>query len=399
MKKIFFLIEFLPFERRMPGIRLKEVMRYLIRTNCEVFSYSFLNREFFKYGFYKKSLKKLNLFVYIGKDYENKNSLLKFFYKFIMTIKSVKYIKEIIVANNIKKIWISTPKIYPLFFIYIARVFRTFRQLEVILEYRDVWSLNEQLNFLRLKRCLLFNIEKLLIKRINKFIFATELVKKTYVNCFSHINKKIYNGLVLYTGFNPNYYKKKIRKDNKLIFTYAGSFYHSRDPSFFLKTFFNFIEIKNCRNDIVIYLIVNYCQPDIYNNLIEEIAKKNLQGSVKILNTITRRKVIDYLSNSDILVILTHSKKGSYDALPGKIAEYVGAKKNILAISNDPLVIRAIKNDKLGWVCSHGDKKALMNIFTEIYESWKHKSLVFRGDYVKYSINERFSELNTFLFK
>ncbi|MBA7485995.1 hypothetical protein ES707_21547 [subsurface metagenome] len=398
MKKILFLIEFLLFERRMPGIRLKEIMKYLIRFNYKVFSYSFLNEYFFRDGFYRKSLKNFNFFVCVGRDYTNKNFLLKFFYKFIITLRSVRYIKKIVVTNDIEKLWISTPKIYPLFFIYVARIFRAIRRLEVILEYRDVWSLNEQLNFPKLKKCLLFNIEKFLIKRVDKFIFATELIKKTYMDYFGYTNKNIYDGLVLYTGFNPNYYKDKIIKNGRLTFTYTGSFYHSRNPLFFLRTIFDFIEVNNYCDDIMIYLILNYCQSDIYNCVIEERTKRNFNKIVKILNNITRRKVINYLSRSDILVIITHSTKGSYDTLPGKMAEYVGAKKNILAISNDPLVIEAIRNDKLGWVCSHNDKKALFNILTEIYEKWNRKSLVFKGNYTKYSVDERYKQLDNFLF-
>lgn len=398
MKKILFLIEFLPFSNLMSSIRVKEIMRYLIKENWEIFSFSFFNGKFFKNVFYKKKVKNFNFFVCIGKDYKNKNSFLKFIYKVIMTLRSLYYLRKIIGKNNIKKIWVSVPKYYPLFFAFILKLFLN-NKVQIFLEYRDIFSLNKIAGFSKFKGKFLLNIEKFLLKRIDKFIFSTKVIKEIYINNFYGTNNRIYLGLILYTGFNTKYYKRKIIKvEKKLVFTYAGSFYQDRNPLFFLYVFSDFIQSKNAylTNEIILNLIINFCQKDIYKEIKIKLLNKNLVNIVRIIQQLSYVSVNNWLNNSDILILITH-KKGSEYALPGKLPCYVGAKRNILAISNDNLVKEAIVNDKLGWICGHDDYEGLTNILNEIYTKWKDKSLTFGGNYKKYSVNERFKELNNFL--
>jgi hypothetical protein len=402
--KILFLIEFLPFDSTMSGVRIKEIVKYLIKDNWEVFSFSVLNKYFFRKPLYEKKTNKFKIFVCSGKAYkDNDFTLKKFLYKLLITPRAIRYLVNVIKRYDIKKIWVSTPRVYPLFIAYIIKLLNINKDVEVILEYRDTWSLNEVNNFSKPKRYILFNIEKILIRRVDKFIFATDLVKETYVKNFNRINKNIDSGLVLYMGFNPEYYKyDSLHNDNlnnkdKLIFTYAGSFYKTRNPLFFLKTMSELINKNEINSDDVrIRFVLNYCEEKIYNNIMDMIEKGNIQKNVEIIEAVPHKQVIDYLEESDILLLISH-QAGSKDALPGKFSEYVGARKNILAISDDPLVKDAIKSDRLGWVCSCEDSKALSDIICEIYKKWENGSLEFKGNSEKYSIDERFKELNSFL--
>jgi hypothetical protein len=406
MKKILFLIEFLPFGNIMSSVRINEIMKYLIVRNWEVFSFSILNKHFFKNSFYEKKVNKFKFFVCVGRNYKDNDFILKkFLFKALVTLQAIKYLVRIIKKYGVKKIWISTPRIYPLFIVYIIKFLNIYKDFEVILEYRDQWSLNEINNFSRIKRYILFNIEKILIRHVNRFIFATDLVKVAYLKNFGYINKRISSGLVMYMGFNPNYYKynslvkNNLKSKGKLIFTYAGSFYKTRNPLFFLRVISELIS-KNKINhdDISIKFILNYCAKKIYDSIIKILEEKNINKNIEIIRSVSHKRVINYLNSSDILLLIMH-KEGSRDALPGKFPEYVGAKKNILAISDDPLVEKAIESDKLGWVCNYGDESDLSDIICEIYKRWEEGSLKFAGDTKKYSINKRFRELNSFLLK
>lgn len=152
----------------------------------------------------------------------------------------------------------------------------------------------------------------------------------------------------------------------------------------------------NSDEEIKINLIINYCQKDIYRDIRKRLFNKNLDNIVKIVRSISHMRVINYLNSSDVLLLICN-KKGHEDALPGKLPEYVGAKKNILAISNDYLVKEVIVNDKLGWVCDHEDHDSLMSILDEIYLKWKGRALKFEGNFKKYDVKEKFKKLNPFL--
>ena len=397
MNKILFLLEFTPFESTMSGVRVSEIMKYLINNGWVVFSFSCVNHGSVFKKYYKKHTKNFKFYLLSGKSYINKNKIIKLILKLILAFFALRYVKEIIVNNKINKIWISTPKIFPLFLAFILKTFY-FRKIEIVLEYRDVWSLNVLFSFSKYKRFILYNIEKILISKVSKFIFATSKVKETYLINFAKKIKAVEHGLILYTGFNPAYYKHNIVNYNKLVFTYSGSFDKERDPLFFLNALNDFFKNNSYdfTNVLRVNLIVNYFNFGVENFIKDSISKLEIKSSVKILKNIKHRKVINILDNSNIMLLICHNK-GHEDSLPGKFSEYVGTRKNILAISNDPLVIEAICNDRLGILCNIGDYSRLYNILKEIYFKWSTKNINYDGNYENYSVLERFKSLNNFL--
>ncbi|EPB8160237.1 glycosyltransferase [Clostridium perfringens] len=298
-------------------------------TGESIFKSNNYKEKYFKL----KSLLKKSFLIKLARGY--KLSELKFLKDNSDTINEIiNYIRE----ERITLVYITVPDLYP---IYIAKcIKKELSNVKIITEVRDI--LNHNIGGGNPK-FVLKKAEKIMLNISDELIVLSEGIYDYYKDNFNETKISI-----IKNGYNEklfeNLNKINLKKD-KLTLAHIGSIYKGRNIKNFILAL-NKFSIEESKN--IVFNIVGYLD-DIAQKDLEELDIDNLNIEINIIGTVTHEKAVEYLINSDIAVILTHIKGSGY-AIPGKVFEYIGAEKPILAVTEDLPLINLI-NSKYG-VCS-----------------------------------------------
>lgn len=205
-----------------------------------------------------------------------------------------------------------------------------------VADLRDLWSQNPYSNHIFLRKFFEKRLEKKTLKLADVLTtvsppFAKELKK-------NH-DKPIYS---IYNGFDPDQLKKSQKLTNRLSITYTGNLYQGkRDPE---KLFLAINElIKEGKIDVNDFSIDFYGRYESW--LDNEIKKHELENIVKIHGLIPREEILTKQCESQILLLLTWDNPKDKGSIPGKVFEYLAAKRPILSIGNEEGQIKDIINE------------------------------------------------------
>jgi glycosyltransferase involved in cell wall biosynthesis len=279
--------------------------------------------------------------------------LINYFYQVSHTINKIKSIMN---KQNYRKIFVSIPQLQAL--IIGSKLKKIFPDIELTEEIRDLYSTNYLMSNKFIKQKILFIFEYNLMKRVDKFIFVTRLIKEEYVKYFSRCNNNIIKGKIILNGYDPEEYEN-LSNDNpinidpgKIVLTYTGRLYGTRSIDNLIKA------IGILANDNLINkekLIINIIGDidEINSRSINKLCiEYNLGKTVNILGVLSHKECIKYQSNATYNLLITHTVGSEY-AIPSKLFEYSAVKRPIFAISDDILVKELIDKYKLGFYCKN----------------------------------------------
>jgi glycosyltransferase involved in cell wall biosynthesis len=210
------------------------------------------------------------------------------------------------------------------------------------------------------------------MKRVDKFIFVTRIIKKDYIDNFKNI-KNLKNGKVILNAFDPEDYpktKKENDSSNNMVFTYTGRIYGRRNIDNFICAIGEIIESGSIFKGGVEINIVGDIDKKNLINIKSLVNKFKLESIVKIVGVLSHSECIKCQSNSSFNIIIAHDIGSEY-AIPSKLFEYIAAKKPIVAVSEDPLVIEIMEKYKLGLHCRNNSediKNVLLQIMRNEFE-------------------------------
>jgi len=272
---------------------------------------------------------------------------------------AIKKSLEIIDKHDIKIIYSTySPKEN----IIIANILKKETDIPWINEYRDLWYGNPYKKF---NTIIDKYIEKKLIKKTDALITVSEPLKKD----LEKLHKK--PTYVIYNGFDNEIkdFKIKLTPRKKLKIVYTGTIYKGkRDPEILFQAL---KYIKENDNNFYKNIEASFFGPQIPTILNKQVKKYNISDAVSLSETITHQKVVDIQNNSDILLLLGWNHIKEKGIVTGKLFEYIGRLKPILAITYPYGDVASIlKNTNLGVVLTEPDK-----IVDFLYEINKMKKL------------------------
>ena len=177
-------------------------------------------------------------------------------------------------------------------------------------------------------------MERFVMKWANKIIFTNEaarsLVMKKYPAAWQG------KSTVIPHCFDPNEYAGFSKKtDGKFVISHIGAFYKERNPEPLFKAL---AEVKKIRPDIfqkIELRLVGAENPYAgysKEKLLNLIKGYNLGKSVNILPSVEYKKSLEYMTNSDCLIVIDANFKNS-PFLPSKLIDYAGSKTQIISIT------------------------------------------------------------------
>jgi glycosyltransferase involved in cell wall biosynthesis len=106
------------------------------------------------------------------------------------------------------------------------------------------------------------------------------------------------------------------------------------------------------------------------------VASLNLKSNVFFIGQVSRELALKYMQNSQLLLLLLNKAENVSGRIPGKIFEYMGAKRPVISLGPiDTDVSRIISNSRLGQNIPYDDFDALKEYMLESYGLFRSSGL------------------------
>ncbi|MCS7177054.1 MAG: glycosyltransferase [Candidatus Kapabacteria bacterium] len=171
-------------------------------------------------------------------------------------------------------------------------------------------------------------------------------------------------------GFDPADYPPPPRERNsRFTITYTGSLYGRRNP----KTLLQALELLFQRSVLspkdVRLQIVGRCGEEVLDTL----RQSPFSAAVELVSYVAHRESLQYVVSSDLLLLVVDEAEDSHRIVPGKVFEYLGSGKPILAIApHNSAVERLLQETGTGAVADRHEAERCADIVERVYSAWKH---------------------------
>lgn len=246
----------------------------------------------------------------------------------------------------------------------------------LVVDYRDPWTQNIFVKYpTQLHRIIEEKMETLVLATADHIIVTAEPMKEKLVRKYPFAKGKIDT---ITNGFDSEDFKDLEEKEDrqKFVITYTGSLYGLRTGKHFLKGFKKLIE-ENPQLQPNIQLIFSGLQSKQTLFLIE---KFGLRKVVKLVGYLSHKETLRLMKNSDVLLLImssdeVHDARTGTITIPGKLFEYLGAKKPILAIVPPGPAADIITSTKTGIIVPPQDTDAIVQTIIKLFKNWKRGNL------------------------
>ena len=242
-------------------------------------------------------------------------------------------------------------------------------KVPLVIDYRDAWVDSPVLNFYPTPFHKMSNmrLEKGVLKDANKIITTNRRVKELIISRYGNIE---YNDVkIIPHGYDEEDFEKaktmELPLTNKMRITYSGSFY-TRNPKFYLEAIYKFfVKYPELKKE------VEFCFIGIISkDNLALIKSYGIEDSLNILGYINHIECIKYLLASDVLFFMISRGENDDAAMPGKVGEYIGSRKNIIACVPEGVTKKMLeKYDAVTF--TEEDPVELMDTFYKYYQLYK----------------------------
>lgn len=263
---------------------------------------------------------------------------------------------------------------YPFSFHISALLLKLLSKLPWLAVFEDPWVGNPA--YFKKEANILHKLfERKVVEHADKIlIYGNYADPEYFFKTYSYLPKKKFEIFKYVLGYDPEEFNRiKPKEFNRFSVTYAGSFYNGQcDPTNFLLALKFLLDKKYLsRSDIIVNFIGDW------NNKYEKLVDRlKLSHIVKGYGSVSHDECISYLKGSDCLLLIwrnfgPHLKKNWTGIIHGKIGEYIGAKKPILAlVPQNHKMSRLIKSEKLGLIANPNDPIQIADALLKIYRGY-----------------------------
>jgi len=245
--------------------------------------------------------------------------------------------------------------------------------IPLVLDYRDLWydsyfafyptSIHK---FIHKKK------EYAALKAADVIIVTNRKLKENILNTFQFLT---FNDIVIIPhGYDQDDFDKVTAQPkplNKMVLMYSGIFMVYSTPKYFLQAFKQLlIENTDIASNIELHF-VGYLRKE--NQKL--IRKLNLQSSVKDHGYVNHLESISKLKSADVLWFMVGKRKNIEAILPGKVYEYIGSKKPIIACVPDGAAKMATNEYKASFITEPDNIDQIKNTIAHVYKLYKEGKL------------------------
>jgi glycosyltransferase involved in cell wall biosynthesis len=191
--------------------------------------------------------------------------------------------------------------------------------------------------------------------------------------------------MVITNGYDPSDFEKAgtLKLDDKFTITHTGSLNDDRNPHVLWKVLAELSkEIEGFFEDLKIKFI-----GQITPAAVEEMTEYSLEKNLIKIDNLPHKKVVIELMKSQVLLLPLNDTPNIDGVVPGKLYEYIGAKRPIICIGKpDGDAAKIITETNAGTVSDFNDFESLKYSIADCYKQYKNNSLLIASNgFEKYS--------------
>lgn len=283
---------------------------------------------------------------------------------------SVKFLKDFVIDNDINHI-VTTGPPHSMHMIGLG-LKKHHPNIKWIADFRDPWSDWDILEKLKVSDWAMKihkNLEAKVMKECDVLLTVSKRLAKAFED--KNLARKvtvITNG-VDESDFNLTHTRSK---EKKFRITHMGLLNEIRDPkTFWLALEELSFEDSNFAEDLEIVLAGM-----VSGSILTQLNENNtLKSKVRFLDYLSHEKVFEQYAEASILLLLLNQTNNSKWILPGKLYEYMFAKKSILCLGEkDSDVYDILEETKTGLLFKSNDKEGIKAFIMDKYADFKSET-------------------------
>ncbi len=276
--------------------------------------------------------------------------------------KAIELGEKIIQENKIDIIFATAP---PFTDFLIALELSEKYDIPFVVDYRDVWVDNPyQLYPTFVHKFLSRKLEEKILKNASKIIVSYRGTKDILLTRYQFLRNSDIE--IIPHGFDLSDFEnaKTVFPDrNKFVVTHSGLFQDNRNPKYFLKAFSYFLKIHNDGIPKEAWFI-----GIMRKSHLRYIKKYKLESNVKLFGYQPHSEVVRLLMQSDVLWLMQQDTFRS----PGKLFEYFGAKRPILACVPDGYIKQMAIDSGIAIGVDPKNVEGIVRALSTFYDFWKN---------------------------
>ncbi|UII79749.1 glycosyltransferase family 4 protein [Flagellimonas sp. CMM7] len=281
---------------------------------------------------------------------------------------SVKYLSRVIEKQGIETIITTGP---PHSLHLIGLRLKEKHQIQWITDFRDPWTSIGYHKKLRLSKSSKRKhkaLERSVLNATDKIVVTSDTTKREFEQI---TNKPIQ---VITNGYDE--ILDAVSLDSGFTISHIGSLLTGRNPIALWQALKELIEgDETFKNHLKIQLA-----GVVGEEVLETIRTYGLDSYVEYLGYLSHEKVLQVQQKSQVLLLLEIDSEETKGIIPGKLFEYLNAKRPILAIGpNEWEAGNIVLETSSGKVCKQSDKTALKNVLLEWFGKYKKGTLHFNS--------------------
>ncbi len=246
-------------------------------------------------------------------------------------------------------------------------------QIPIIFDYRDLWY-DSYFAFYPTPFHKIIHKKKeyAALKSADRIIVTNRKIKEKLLNTYPFLT---FDDVVIIShGYDQEDFDKIIaqsKPQNKMVIMYSGIFMVYNTPEYFLKAFKQLtIERTDIASNIELHFVGFLGKENK-----KLISKLNLQSFIKDHGYVNHNESIAKLKSADILWFMVGKRRNIDAILPGKLYEYIGTRKPIIACVPDGAAKLAVTDYKAAFVTEPDNVEEIKNTLVQVYTLFKDGKL------------------------
>ena len=166
------------------------------------------------------------------------------------------------------------------------------------------------------------------------------------------------------------------RTDRVFTVTYTGSMYGKRNPATFLQAVERSVAEGSVDPQSIRLKFIGRFGGDVQKMF----QTSSLHERIEVVSYLPHSKSVEELLRSDALLLIVDEADHSEEIVPGKVFEYLGAERPIIALAPEGAIAELIRETKSGFVAANRDIPAIQTAFVECYRNFLYHSRQFEPD-------------------
>jgi hypothetical protein len=164
--------------------------------------------------------------------------------------------------------------------------------------------------------------------------------------------------------------------NSQFTVTYTGSMYGKRNPKTFLAAVEGLVSKGKVDPQKIHLRFIGRFGSEVRAMLQES----SVRGSIEVVPYLPHAESVEALLRSDALLLIVDEAAGSDEIVPGKVFEYIGARRPIIALAPEGAIADLLRETRSGSVAPNQDIQAIQAAFIECYDNFLYHKPKFNQD-------------------